>query len=144
MLSRILPRPTSTSLCEGRRIVVKLFFFFFCIFECYLRIVANASARLFQFRLSNRGNIVSSGVLGVFPLFLSLPIPLAWYHSVGRTVATLYLWVIGLRLNPIYLYRRRFRLPPFRLPNLGDSVSCLLYTSPSPRDGLLSRMPSSA
>ena len=25
-----------------------------------------------------------------------------------------------------------------------DSVACLLYTSPSPRDGLLSRMPSSA
>ena len=34
-------------------------------------------------------------------------------------------------------------------PNTGDIVkdkviSCLLYTSPSPRDGLLSRMPSSA
>ena len=27
---------------------------------------------------------------------------------------------------------------------LGPSGSCLLYTSPSPRDGLLSRMPSSA
>ena len=26
----------------------------------------------------------------------------------------------------------------------GSSISCLLYTSPSPRDGLLSRMPSSA
>ena len=26
----------------------------------------------------------------------------------------------------------------------GLSVACLLYTSPSPRDGLLSRMPSSA
>ena len=26
----------------------------------------------------------------------------------------------------------------------GKSQSCLLYTSPSPRDGLLSRMPSSA
>ena len=26
----------------------------------------------------------------------------------------------------------------------GDSERCLLYTSPSPRDGLLSRMPSSA
>ena len=26
----------------------------------------------------------------------------------------------------------------------GMSVNCLLYTSPSPRDGLLSRMPSSA
>ena len=28
--------------------------------------------------------------------------------------------------------------------DFGDMVSCLLYTSPSPRDGLLSRMPSSA
>ena len=27
---------------------------------------------------------------------------------------------------------------------LGESTICLLYTSPSPRDGLLSRMPSSA
>ena len=27
---------------------------------------------------------------------------------------------------------------------LGDRATCLLYTSPSPRDGLLSRMPSSA
>ena len=26
----------------------------------------------------------------------------------------------------------------------GESIDCLLYTSPSPRDGLLSRMPSSA
>ena len=26
----------------------------------------------------------------------------------------------------------------------GPHISCLLYTSPSPRDGLLSRMPSSA
>ena len=26
----------------------------------------------------------------------------------------------------------------------GEAVICLLYTSPSPRDGLLSRMPSSA
>ena len=28
--------------------------------------------------------------------------------------------------------------------NANGSVTCLLYTSPSPRDGLLSRMPSSA
>ena len=28
--------------------------------------------------------------------------------------------------------------------NDGHSTGCLLYTSPSPRDGLLSRMPSSA
>ena len=53
----------------------------------------------------------------------------------------------------------RLVLPDVRvLPTLGDGVSltkmlslaerpsksCLLYTSPSPRDGLLSRMPSSA
>ena len=30
------------------------------------------------------------------------------------------------------------------LGEIEKSVACLLYTSPSPRDGLLSRMPSSA
>ena len=30
------------------------------------------------------------------------------------------------------------------IEHLNQSDSCLLYTSPSPRDGLLSRMPSSA
>ena len=30
------------------------------------------------------------------------------------------------------------------LSGSGDGKDCLLYTSPSPRDGLLSRMPSSA
>ena len=34
----------------------------------------------------------------------------------------------------------RFELPTI----LGELLACLLYTSPSPRDGLLSRMPSSA
>ena len=32
----------------------------------------------------------------------------------------------------------------FLLPQALDLQDCLLYTSPSPRDGLLSRMPSSA
>ena len=31
-----------------------------------------------------------------------------------------------------------------KLYDIGDIIGCLLYTSPSPRDGLLSRMPSSA
>ena len=35
------------------------------------------------------------------------------------------------------------RLDP-TLEELDDIKTCLLYTSPSPRDGLLSRMPSSA
>ena len=32
----------------------------------------------------------------------------------------------------------------FQFPVIYDTMTCLLYTSPSPRDGLLSRMPSSA
>ena len=36
------------------------------------------------------------------------------------------------------------RLLDFVEDNLENSGNCLLYTSPSPRDGLLSRMPSSA
>ena len=32
----------------------------------------------------------------------------------------------------------------FKMPDIGEGMACLLYTSPSPRDGLLSRMPSSA
>ena len=35
-------------------------------------------------------------------------------------------------------------LAAFYTDTLGLSAACLLYTSPSPRDGLLSRMPSSA
>src|SRR5665647_2433494 len=34
--------------------------------------------------------------------------------------------------------------PDFDMSKKGKYVDCLLYTSPSPRDGLLSRMPSSA
>ena len=36
-----------------------------------------------------------------------------------------------------------FKAPAEKLP-VKDNTYCLLYTSPSPRDGLLSRMPSSA
>ena len=45
---------------------------------------------------------------------------------------------IDLRVAPGEIYG-------FLGPNgAGKSTTCLLYTSPSPRDGLLSRMPSSA
>ena len=35
-------------------------------------------------------------------------------------------------------------LIPFLYEESNEFIDCLLYTSPSPRDGLLSRMPSSA
>ena len=44
---------------------------------------------------------------------------------------------INLAKNEIVLRNRQVQ-------NYGASSVCLLYTSPSPRDGLLSRMPSSA
>ena len=44
--------------------------------------------------------------------------------------------------DPVDEQRRRFLLTTTSV--LGGVGACLLYTSPSPRDGLLSRMPSSA
>ena len=46
----------------------------------------------------------------------------------------------GLNENPFNIEWHPFQLNP-EMPPTGI---CLLYTSPSPRDGLLSRMPSSA
>ena len=56
---------------------------------------------------------------------------------------------LGLIKNTIYkLYLCEFENAPYSLINpkqgIGVVRCCLLYTSPSPRDGLLSRMPSSA
>ena len=46
---------------------------------------------------------------------------------------------IGKKENPFFKW---FKLPKALMRKLPET--CLLYTSPSPRDGLLSRMPSSA
>ena len=62
---------------------------------------------------------------------------------------------VALVLRVVFVIRRRGRRRRLHLqmeagcafwPNsgMGGSRACLLYTSPSPRDGLLSRMPSSA
>ena len=49
--------------------------------------------------------------------------------------------VIGERINPT---GRKLLAAEMAEGNYDRVISCLLYTSPSPRDGLLSRMPSSA
>ena len=48
-------------------------------------------------------------------------------------------------MNPLQLLYFQKKLESWKAELLDDaSDTCLLYTSPSPRDGLLSRMPSSA
>ena len=60
----------------------------------------------------------------------------------GTTAPTL----IQLDHNPLLLALRKeaFHASVLTLKIDGVVETCLLYTSPSPRDGLLSRMPSSA
>ena len=41
-------------------------------------------------------------------------------------------------------YKYEFAKECFARGKFTQAITCLLYTSPSPRDGLLSRMPSSA
>ena len=67
-------------------------------------------------------------------------------------------FILGAVVLVQLIYRLFYGAPSASLMNFGDSLSqflaqigrfgsfhsCLLYTSPSPRDGLLSRMPSSA
>ena len=68
--------------------------------------------------------------------------PISWAEGLlftlidGETV-----WTNGTELLPWHHH------PMWNLTvrqQIATSISCLLYTSPSPRDGLLSRMPSSA
>ena len=50
----------------------------------------------------------------------------------------------GLTQRQLRDYVEQARMEIRGVPGLGKIEICLLYTSPSPRDGLLSRMPSSA
>ena len=49
-----------------------------------------------------------------------------------------------IRLNPLDNVLIARQALPEGLHLDAEAITCLLYTSPSPRDGLLSRMPSSA
>ena len=47
-------------------------------------------------------------------------------------------------LGSIEVFKDMFNFMPYRIFSIMESRICLLYTSPSPRDRSLSRMPSSA
>ena len=64
-----------------------------------------------------------------------------WYHySIDYRIGTRYM---GEHIEDSYK-EDAMKSPYLRELLLGDSIHCLLYTSPSPRDTPISRMPSSA
>ena len=73
-------------------------------------------------------------VFRIMPVFLTIIMYWAVYSQV-RVIITVYFWSGGRVVQAI----DKFGIQSS--PHLGV---CLLYTSPSPRDGLKSRMPSSA
>ena len=84
-----------------------------------------------------------------------VPYDLKEYYSVKRLCFSLKTksYSSALRITKSVLQRledywlgirlQKMDIPAIHLVKANDNV-CLLYTSPSPRDGLLSRMPSSA
>ena len=71
----------------------------------------------------------------------------ALHHPQGLAVdggQRLYIAETGARAVHVVDLRAQRLLRRVLLPAAPLDVTCLLYTSPSPRDGLLSRMPSSA
>ena len=72
----------------------------------------------------------------------------AWKYSDANIVPATFNAPGASKEDPLLLYPTGKKLPTQDLVPKAGAVdfddSCLLYTSPSPRDGLLSRMPSSA
>ena len=62
----------------------------------------------------------------------------------GGTVIHVNAGVAGLVLVYLLGNREGYKKTSVRPASVKLMIFCLLYTSPSPRDGLLSRMPSSA
>ena len=72
-------------------------------------------------------------MMKTMPIFLRL---LLAFLAVGALIG-----------GPLIYFSFQFNKDSARLrtqQNIEQQIACLLYTSPSPRDGLLSRMPSSA
>ena len=62
------------------------------------------------------------------------------------TIVFPFMWMVFTSFKSMEDYTNNpFGVPTkFVFQNIIEAWTCLLYTSPSPRDGLLSRMPSSA
>ena len=88
--------------------------------------------------ITHRGDQVVSGLaINVLASGLTIVLGIAWFSQGGQTPA------LGseARFMPLQLPLTDALK---NTPGLGPFYICLLYTSPSPRDATLSRMPSSA
>ena len=92
-----------------------------------------------------RGMELLSAVTSVFPVLVSSLFPMS-YVSLSFMIHCPF--KILYHVNNAYsanTYRSQLIYKKYKsFLHVGLSILCLLYTSPSPRDGLLSRMPSSA
>ena len=107
----------------------------------------NPNKKKVLFVTSEIADLVKTGGLG--DVSAALPRAMAHLHDV-RVLIPGYPQVLHSE-NPIHIIGElggHAALPPCKIGRMdmpdGLVIYCLLYTSPSPRDGLLSRMPSSA
>ena len=75
-------------------------------------------------------------------VFVYAPVGVAMY--LRDTVPTFLGLFVNRGRNEVKKYSKDARKQVDQAKSMGEFAVCLLYTSPSPRDGLLSRMPSSA
>ena len=95
-------------------------------------IYRKANKRLYALRCLKRRCMLPRDLCSVFCCFIRPVVEYAcpvWHSSLSNAMID--------KLEQIQKRATKIMLP-------GLSYRCLLYTSPSPRDGLLSRMPSSA
>ena len=77
--------------------------------------------------------------------------PVSFGLAIGLTVGlAIFIWSVWVMYNGLTPMMAQYQIAlPTWTTSITDALwgllkGCLLYTSPSPRDGLLSRMPSSA
>ena len=80
-----------------------------------------------------------STLVGLLPKDWTLAVA---YDKLKFVTQFLLAWNIGLWVYLLAIFRMMYKADQNAI--LDKAHACLLYTSPSPRDGLLSRMPSSA
>ena len=118
-------------------------------------LVSFLSFLTFKYWLNNKSSGIESAELEVlkYSQILKISIPLMFAQSVQFIMAWTDKLMIGNMMDAesVAIYGIAFRFSMIVSITLmainsiaAPKFACLLYTSPSPRDGLLSRMPSSA